>query len=191
MKIAIDIDGVLLDLMVTFCELFNQKYNTNNDKKDVSHWEFFYDWNITEKDAYDIFNEIYKDSTSVPFIDKDSPHMMRELNEIHHVDILSARDPKYKVQLIKKLEMHDIKKTIQYRHLILIDNKPYDLKLQHDYDIYVDDNPNLVENIKKMDHKLLILYDQPWNQHCFCDDNVIRVHDWKEVHETLKFLDKN
>ena len=44
MRIAVDIDGVLLDLVITFCEIFNERYNTHYTKEDVSNWEFFNDW---------------------------------------------------------------------------------------------------------------------------------------------------
>jgi len=112
MKIAVDIDGVLLDLMVTFCEIFNQRYNTNYRKKDVISWEFFKDWNVSEKESYEIFYKIYENSSSVPFIDENAPVILKKLNNIHHVDIVSARTSKYRHQLIKKLHEHDIKKGI-------------------------------------------------------------------------------
>ena len=47
MRIAIDIDGVLLDLMVSYCEIFNERHKTEYTKKDVKNWEFFRDWNST------------------------------------------------------------------------------------------------------------------------------------------------
>ena len=55
MKIAIDVDGVLLDLMTKFCEIFNERYNTRYSKSDVTNWEFFYEWNITEEECFQKF----------------------------------------------------------------------------------------------------------------------------------------
>lgn len=190
MKIAIDIDGVLLDLMATFCDIFNQRYNTNYKKKDVINWEFFKDWSISEEEAYEIFYKIYEDSSSVPFIDENAPSILKSLNNFHHIDLVSARTSKYRHQLIKKLNAHGIRKGVQYTNLILVNHKPYDKKLDLKYDIYVDDNPNLVEPVQKMKGRFLLLYDQPWNQYCICEENIIRVYNWKEIHAKIIVLEK-
>lgn len=185
MKIAVDIDGVLFDLVITFCEKFNERYDTTYQKSDVTNWEFFNDWNISEEQAFKIFYEIYENSEIVPLIDENSLKYMRELNLQHNVDIVSARSSHYRSHLIKALKSHNILKKIHYRELILVNHKPYDSKLILEYEIYVDDNPNLVEPIKKMKNKLLLLYDQPWNMDSKCEKNVFRVKTWKEVVEKI------
>ncbi len=188
MRLAIDIDGVLLDIIVNFCEIFNEKHNTEYTKEDVRNWEFFKEWNITEKEAFEIFFKIYDNSMSVPFIDDRAPEYMKKLNNSHEVYVVSARLPKYRAQVIRKLNYHHIKKNEQYIELILLHHKPYDLKLSQNFDVYVDDNPNLVEPIKNKKERRLILYDQPWNQNSVCKDNVIRVYNWKEVYEIINEL---
>jgi len=185
MKLAIDIDGVLLDIMETYCEIYNRRYGTNYKKKDVTRWDFFDDWDITEEVAFNIFYEIYANSINVPFIDEDAPKIMKKLNERYDLDIVSARLPEYRSSITEKLDLHDIKEGIQYTELILLHHKPYNIKLTQNYDLYVDDNPNLVEQIKKMEDRTLLLYDQPWNQHSVCEGNVHRVYDWKEVREKI------
>ena len=77
MKIAIDIDGVLLDIIVRYCEIYNKRYGTNYKKNDVTKWDFFNDWNIDEETAFKIFFEIYEDSRNVPFIDENAPKIMK------------------------------------------------------------------------------------------------------------------
>ena len=188
MRIAIDIDGVLLDLMVSYCEIFNERHKTEYTKKDVKNWEFFRDWNIAEEESFEIFYELYENTMSVPFIDNRAPEYMKELNFSHDVYIVSAREPQYRSQIIKKLKSHDVKKKVQYVDLILLRHKPYDLKLSQRFDVYVDDNPNLVEPIKKKREGYLLLYDQPWNQNSVCIDNVIRVFNWQEVYEIINDL---
>ena len=72
MRISVDIDGVLLQIIDTYCEIYNSRYNTNYTKNDVTKWEFFKDWGIEQELAFNIFYEIYQDSSKVPFIDEDS-----------------------------------------------------------------------------------------------------------------------
>lgn len=188
MKIAIDIDGVLLDIIVEYCIIFNKRYGTNHQKKDVTKWDFFKDWNIDEDTGFKIFYEIYADSMSIPFIDDNAPEIMKKLNEAYDVDIVSARIPEYRSSIKKKLDFHNIKEGIQYSELVLLHHRPYDIKLKERYDLYVDDNPNLVEPIKKLKNRTLLLFNQPWNQDIICENNVYRVHNWKEVYQKIKKL---
>ena len=190
MKISVDVDGVLLEFVEKFCEIFNERYSTSYRKSDITRWEFFSDWNVSEEQCYEIFYEIYGDSMTIPLIDDKIPEYLEELNAMNKVDIVSARSSQYKSQLEKKLTFHGIKQGLHYRNLILVNSKPYDLKLTHDYDIYVDDNPNLVEPLKKKMRKYLLLFDQPWNQECKCEKNVIRVNNWKEVVEKIMNLER-
>ena len=185
MNVAIDIDGVLLDIMITYCQIFNNKYQTNYTKEEVIDWEFFKYWCVSEKEAFEIFCDIYQDSMSVPFIDKDAPDIMKKLKNCHELFIVSARNPEYEVPIIEKLRFHNIKKGIHYVDLILLHHKPYDIKLSLDFDLYVDDNPNLVESIKDMPNKMLLLFDQPWNQDVTLPKNVKRVFNWKDVEREL------
>jgi len=185
MKIAIDIDGVLLDIIIVYCEIYNKRYGTNYQKKDITKWDFFKDWNITEEEAFNIFYEIYADSMSVPFIDENAPKIMKRLNERYDVDIVSARLPEYRSSIVDKLNFHNIREGIQYTELILLHHKPYDIKLKQNYDIYIDDNPNLVEPIKKLKDRTLLLFDQPWNQDSICKNNVYRVYGWEGIVEKI------
>lgn len=185
MKIAIDIDGVLLDIMQTYCEIYNKRYHTNYKKKDVIRWDFFNDWNINEEIAFNIFYEIYVDSMNVPFIDENAPRIMQKLNERYDLDIVSARLPEYRSAIVEKLNFHNVREGIQFDELILLHHKPYDIKLKQNYDVYVDDNPNLVEPIKKLENRKLLLFDQPWNNHSVCENNVYRVYNWEDVEEKI------
>jgi len=172
MKIAVDIDGVILDIIVEYCEIYNRRYGTNYKKSDVTKWDFFADWNMDEETGFKIFYEIYEDSQNIPFIGEGAPGIMKKLNERYDLDIVS--------------DSHDIMAGIQYTELILLHHKPYDIKLKQNYDLYVDDNPNLVEPIKMMKNRTLLLFDQPWNQHSVCEDNVYRVYNWNEVDKKIR-----
>lgn len=188
LKIAIDIDGVLLDIVVNFCKIFNKKHGTSYTKKDITNWEFFNDWNITEEEAFEIFFQIYENTMSVPFIDETAPNYMQELNRSHDVYILSARTSQYRAQIIEKLNFHGIKKGEQYIALILVYHKPYVSKQDYEFDVYVDDNPHLADAIKEMKDRYILLYDQPWNQDFICTNNVIRVYNWNDVYEKINYI---
>lgn len=184
MKIAVDVDEVLLNIIERFCVLFNSKYNTHITKKDIVQWEFYKDLNISESEAYEIFYEIYRDLT-ISLVDKNSVDILKELSKKYHIDLVSSRSSQFKSYLIKNLENVNIRKDIHYNKIIMVKNKPYDLKLQYDYDIYIDDNPYLAEAIKSLPNKILFIYDQPWNQKCKTGKNIFRVNNWKDIHKKI------
>ena len=185
MKIAVDIDGVLLDLIGRFCNIYNKEFNTNKTAKDITRWEFFKDWKVSEELIYAIFHKAYKDSMSLPLIDESAPRILKELNKKHHVDLVTARNIDFKQYLLERLNSLDIKKGIHYRKLIHVETKPYDLKLQLNHDIIIDDNPNLVESIIVFNYKTLLLYDQPWNQNLKENGNVKRVYNWSQIRKLI------
>ena len=188
LKIAVDIDGVLLDIIVNFCDIFNKKHGTSYTRNDITKWEFFNDWNISEDEAFEIFFEIYENTMSVPFVDDNAPDFMEKLYKKHDVFILSARASEYRDQIIKKLNYHNIKRGKQYKELILVHHKPYAAKQDYDFDVYVDDNPHLAKAIKEMENRYLLLYDQSWNKDFICEKNIIRVHNWMEVYNTINSI---
>ncbi|TFF95591.1 MAG: hypothetical protein EU547_07345 [Promethearchaeota archaeon] len=189
MRIAVDVDGVLLDLMIKYCEVFNERYQTNYKKSDVTRWDFFEAWNIDESKAFEIFHNIYQKTSDVPFIDNKALEVLKDLNKTNHIDIVSARTSKFKKQLKKKLKSHGIKKGTHYENLILVHDKPYDIKLRLDYDIYIDDSPHLAAAVREKNNSILFLYDQPWNRQINDVENIIRVKNWKSIHQKIKNLE--
>lgn len=187
MRISVDIDGVLLDLVGQVCNIYNNNYNAHYSNKDVVQWEFFRDWNLSEEKIYDIFTLAYQNSAYISLVDIKTPYILKELNGKYHVDLVTARDKKYENQLFKRLNTLNIKKGIQYENLIHVKTKPYDVKLGLNYDIYIDDNPYLTQHLELYENKTLLLYDQPWNRDVIKKINYIRVNDWNQIGRILLF----
>jgi len=185
MKIAVDIDGVILDLIDKVCEIFNEPHGTTYTKNNIRRWEFFRDWNIPEKEIYEIFENAYERTMTIPIIDESIPHVLQKITNIYHVDLVTARTKTFEKLLVKRLNSLKIKRITHYRNLIYVEPKPYDLKLSLDYDIFIDDNPNFVKSIKNVSGKKLYLYNQPWNDIIKENRNVKRVYSWKQIESIL------
>ena len=185
MKIAVDIDGVILDMVLRVCEIFNKRFNKNYSKDDVKKWEFFKDWNVSEEEIFSIFYRAYEESMTLPLIDEDAPEILKKLNDQNHVDLVTARNIKYEIHLIERLDSLEITKGIHYLKLIHANSKPYDAKIRLDYNILIDDNPNLVKSAENFPDKRILLYDQPWNRHIGEIENVVRVYNWKQIGKIL------
>ncbi len=133
-----------------------------------------------------LFYKTFNNPERIPFIDDDAPMYMRRLNNEHDLYILSALDSKYQNSLKKLLDFNNIKQDIHYKDIIIVPETPYDLKLKKEFEIYIDDNPNLIEPIKNLKCRYLLLFNQPWNQDSLCEQNIIRVYNWKEIYKIIQ-----
>lgn len=188
MKIGVDIDGVLLNLIEKVCEIFNELYHTDYTENDIRRWEFFKDWKVSEEIIYNVFYIAYEKSKTLSLIDDNAPQILKELNKKYRVDLVTARNFKYESQLIERLNSLEIKKGVHYENLIHVEPKPYDVKIKLDYNILIDDNPNLVNSIEKFPDKKILLYDQPWNQNYEEKENITRVYDWNQIEKVFQLI---
>lgn len=191
-EIAIDVDGVILDSMVIFCEVYNDIYENSKGftpkyKKDVNRWDFYKDWKFINKNSiWYIFDRVRELELYVPIIDKQISKYLRKLRKNNVVDIVTGRDEKWADSLTIKLDSHYILEGIHY-DTIHICGRNKNNKLEFDYDWYVDDNPNMALKLKKLNRRrrkkkqqVLFLFDQPWNKRIRNGDGVIRVYSWKD-----------
>ena len=185
MKIGVDIDGVILDLGSKVCEIFNSLYDTNYTKNDVKRWEFFRDWEVPEEIIYDIFDKAYQQSSTIALIDNDAPHILEKLHKVHDLDLVTARNKKFESHLVDRLNFLEIRKGVQYGDLIHVEPKPYDAKIALNYEILIDDNPNLIKPIIIFPKKRLLLFEQPWNRNLEEKENVKKVKNWKQIEGLL------
>lgn len=194
-EISVDVDGVLLDTMFTFCNIYNEIYETSKEfkrrsKEDVTCWEFNKEWKLADASLWYIFDLVAEQLLFVPLIDPISSNVMRKMKKTFIVDVVTARKEEEREALVRKLNRHRIVEDIQYDALHIVDRHDFKAKLNMPYNIYIDDSPNIVEDISKYKDKLLLLFDQPWNRHCKDYKNVIRVHNWREVWKVIVLLKK-
>lgn len=48
-------------------------------------------------------------------------------------------------------------------------------------DVYIDDAPHNIEDLRQFKESTIIVWDRPWNQNVKCVGNVIRCREWGEV----------
>jgi len=175
-RVAIDLDGVVWDGHQPFLNIYNKKYNKNLKIEDITKWGFFPDeifWPTCEESSklimeYDVFNFVktnllmIKDFFSISFV----THGMYNIVDIE-----------------KKLGKHGIYPGVIYDKVIVDDRiQP---KARLDFDYFIDDNPNMVADIRNYPNKILLLFDQPWNRDIEVKyapyQNVVRVKDWDDI----------
>ena len=190
MKIAIDIDGVLLDVVTPIIEIYNRKNNTSFKLEDFKHHDFHKTWGGTFQEAVDFVNKFWEMAEFLhlkPF--PDSVRCVNELSKDHELIIVTNRPEAVKVKTEKQIHHHfpDIFEVIHFTSQY--DKSAEDKKFTKSEilaklgaEVIVEDCLELVldlpENIRG------ILLDRPWNQGEL-PGNVIRVNSWEEVLGTI------
>lgn len=179
MKIALDVDGVLADVIVSWLE-HNNKIRTEILKQEITDWDFWKKFNINQYDFYAELSRCWENWHDIPPTEPRLSDLTRKISKIGQVDIVTARERSTDSFVKDWLEHHGI----SFENYVSVASGP--MKAGLDYDIFIDDSPlNAVKILQSK--KRIFLYDQPWNQG-IADKRVHRISSLSQVleHITLK-----
>lgn len=185
MKIAVDVDGVLLDIVSVFFDICNREHGTELTMDMATGWGFYQEHGISDDLAWKIFDRIQSDLDELKVIDDTAIDILKDMNARHIIDIVTVRKGKRKSELKKKLDTVGIHKGSHYRKIVTAPHKPYDAKLSYGYDVYIDDNPHLAHSLDNND-AYLVMFDQPWNRSIKNRSNVIRADNWDSIPSIIR-----
>ena len=157
MKIALDVDGVLADIIHLWIENHNKQYNKSINKEDINQWDF---WRKIGLDKYEFYRQLsnsWERWKDVPTTENDIASAVDRLHSLGRVDIVTARDKESTNYVINWLEHNGIKFN---DYVSVFDGRD---KAKLDYDVFIDDSPHNVERMASKGSNVL-LYDQPWNR---------------------------
>ena len=184
MNVAIDLDGVLLDTLGRFCEIYNLFNKDEKTKDDITRFGFFEDWGMPEEEFWALFECCQLDE--IKPIDKKAPNYIKKIAEIRNVDIVCARAEKDRDGVEKALKTIGLIKGVHYNNLLLTLKDNLESKIHLPYDLYIDDNPKLAKDVQKNYGKHILLWQQPWNWKIHSIMGVHRVRNWKEIYKKIK-----
>ncbi len=182
LKIAVDLDGVVWDIMYTFVEIYNTLYNENMKREDINDWNFF---------PQERFEKVYPLTlpriAEYPILDEYIPTYLYFLNKVHDVSIVTKEQNPIKI-IEDKLITLDIYKGREYNELIRLDLS--ESKLDLPFNVYVDDYPGMAKKMNEFPGKVMLYYDQPWNEKNGYIDigNVRRVKGWNDVLSFIRMI---
>ena len=156
MKIALDVDGVLADVIVSWIQINNQN-RTKISKNDVTSWDFWKKFNIDRFDFYSELSKCWENWNSIPPTEKNLEESTKLLNQNATVDIVTARE-QYTDTFVKNWLNHF---NISYDNYVSVIDVT--MKADLDYDLFIDDSPLNAEKFN-LKNKKFLLYNQPWNQ---------------------------
>jgi 5'(3')-deoxyribonucleotidase len=172
LKIALDVDGVLADVIASWIT-YNNKIRSKILKSQISEWDFWKNHDINKFDFYNELSICWRSWKNIPPTENDIASATRQLSNIGAVDIVTARDESTHEDVKNWLKLH----KINFKNYVGVMEGIEKSRL--DYDVFIDDSPlNAKSMLEK--GKSVILYSQPWNV-SFKDNRAKRIHELKNA----------
>ncbi len=155
--IALDLDSVLADVMITWIDEYNKRNNTKYKKENITEWQIHNIIPITEEKCNRLFTYVWtRRWREIPPTEEGLEMAIRKIeNKGYNIMLITKRDQNTIEYVLKWLELHNI----TFDGISFIQNKIS--KQVYPFDILIDDYPMNIIDIKKP--KKGILFNQPWN----------------------------
>ncbi len=184
LHIALDVDGVLADVMTAWLALTNPGRLVPLYTHDMSSWDFWSKHGIKKRDFYQQLNSCWDSWESIPPTESDLANTTQILSNLGDtVDIVTARSPStnnnVKLWLKQQGVLYNKYVSVASGHM----------KSDLNYDVFIDDSPINAQAFLGKDKKI-ILYNQPWNTNV-ADSNVqkiIRIFSLKDAPSAMRKL---
>ncbi len=182
-RVAVDIDFTIADVSRPMLEMHNAINATNYKREDVTDW----DWasvNMTLDQFYDFYVKAWVDRYHSIGLIVD-PRLLREAERYYSLDLVTSRAG----HPMSEKTIDPLKKWLRHHGLSdikLVISKLNEEKSELDYDIYIDDSPNLARKISEDKRKMMFVVDAH-NRSIRGTENVIKVRDVNEA--LLRIID--
>lgn len=157
LKIALDLDGTLADIIGLWLREYNKKSENRLEYDEIDRWDFWVRLGYTSDQFFKELSECWNRWMHVKPLEDNISFIVERLSRLGKVDIVTARDPENNISVKRWLEYHEI----PYNDYILV-ARGID-KAELDYDLFIDDSPINAKQISNY-RKMVLLYSQPWNR---------------------------
>jgi hypothetical protein len=157
LKIALDVDGVLADVIKSWL-IYSNKKRSPISKEEITNWDFWRKFNINRYDFYKELTICWKNWITLPPMEPNLSQITQNLSEYGQVDIVTARELSTDNFVKNWLKFHGI---VYENYVSVIDGT---MKADLDYDLFIDDSPLNAEKFLEK-KKSFFLFSQPWNRH--------------------------
>ena len=180
LKIAVDLDGVLAESMLVWCDRANKEFGTSLRMEDIDSWSWWKRIPISKDDFYRILDESWNEWRVIPPTEPEIAEKVARVQKFGDLDIVTGRS-KRTVEAARswvdsqKVRYGRFVRVLGWRDKILLD-----------YDVYIDDAPDLMPLISRSPTAWGVLYERPWNKNVGEMPKVLKAKSWREVPTLLK-----
>jgi 5'(3')-deoxyribonucleotidase len=180
LKIAVDLDGVLAESMLVWCKRANKEFGTRLKMEDLDSWSAWKKFPISKDDFYRILDESWDDWLEIPPTEPDLAEKVLRIEKFGNLDIVTGRSKR----TVEAARNWIDNQKVRYRHFVRV--LGWRDKILLDYDVYIDDAPDLMPLISRSPTAWGILYERPWNKSVIDIPKILKVKAWREVPGRLR-----
>ena len=175
-RIAVDLDGVLADTIVPVCRMLNERRAAKLSVESFVQWNAWEIAGITKDEFFRTLDEAWFSWKDIPPIEENLNVKVGRLGEYGTVDIVTGRSPATVPHAKSWLQEY----AIPFDSFVRTSDSTKG-KARLNYDLYVDDNAELMALVASRLHGSGILYLQPWNRNATPMPRIYRVKRWDEI----------
>lgn len=176
-----DLDGVLADTMVTFCQILNRNRPGPLTVESFVRWKAWEIAGITKDEFFETLDEAWFSWETIPPTEEDLDFKVSELSKFGEVDIVTGRSQATVASAnswLKKYQIH-------FNSFVRTQNSTT-AKLSLNYDLYIDDSAELMALIASRLRSSGVLYLRPWNRNTAEMPRIFRVERWNQIPSVME-----
>jgi len=187
MKIGIDLDGCVVDLMTPFLAHYNGKKGTSIEYGDLFCHDLWFPLEIKREEAFEsVFSFMREEPFDVVLPHEGAIEAIKKLSEEHDLMVITSRPELYVEKTLRWIDGHlpRVFEKVVFTHEYALDGNVKTRKEQicqrEGVDLMIEDyDKNLLSCAEVC--KRVLLFDQPWNQNSKLPENGVRIKSWDDV----------
>lgn len=185
LRIAVDVDGVLAETMDAWCRKANQEFGKAIKLEDLTIWASWGLVGISKDDFYRILDEVWDSWKDIPPTEDNIAARVSKIKPFGQIDIVTGRSLQT-IEAVKAWLKHNM---VEYDHFVRV--RGWRDKVLLNYDVYIDDAPELMPLISHRPASWGILYDRPWNRDVTVLPKILKAKNWNMIPTLLKKVQKH
>jgi 5'(3')-deoxyribonucleotidase len=182
LKIAVDLDGVLAESMLVWCERANKEFGTRLRIEDIDSWSWWKRIPISKDDFYRLLDESWDEWEEIPPTEPGIAEKVGRIEKFGDLDIVTGRSKR----TVDAARHWVDSQKVRYRRFVRV--LGWRDKILLDYDVYIDDAPDLMPLISRSPNAWGVLYERPWNRNVGDIRKVLKAKNWRQVPALLKTI---
>jgi len=170
--------------MLVWCERANGEFGTRFRMQDIDSWSWWRKTSITKDDFYRILDESWDEWLKIPPTEPEIAEKVAKVEKFGDLDVVTGRS---KRTLEAARSWVDSQK-VRYRRFVRV--LGWRDKILLDYDVYIDDAPDLMPLISQSPTAWGILYERPWNRSVRDMPKVLKAKSWRQIPGLLRQIQK-
>ena len=178
-RLAVDLDGVLADTMAACCKIINKRYSSHFKVSSFNRWKAWETLGISKNEFFHILDQAWSEWNSIPPTEDRLDEKVGKLLEFCDLDIVTGRSAHTVASAKSWLETQEIRFNAFVRTDSGMD------KVNLNYDVFIDDSPELMLALSSKPNGYAILYTQPWNEEVEELPKILRANSWDQIPELV------